>query len=128
LPAYDDFDVALKPKGDSFVNFSNDSKQTTLYPGNVATFKWKANQVYLIYGRILDLEGNPIKHAKIIDVPGWAASNQYGIFQTEIFSDTTTLRFEVNKKFCKIDLPAFIENDGVVAIGDLVCELVTEAK
>ena len=79
--------------------------------------------MYLIYGRILDSKGIAIPNAKLIDVPSWATSDDYGIFQAEIFSDTTILRFETERQICTVMLPPYTENEGIVAIGDLLCDL-----
>lgn len=124
LAPYKNYNVFLRPKGESFINFTNENKRVTLFPGNVTNFKWSAQEVIVIFGRITDQDGNIVPNARITGLLGLATSDSDGIFQAEIESDTTELVFETLTQNCSVVLPDYIVNEGIAFVGDLECILI----
>jgi len=121
LTPYETYNVSLKPRGDSLVNYDEQHKSVTLYPGNVVTLNWKAKQIIVIFGQLKNSESLPIANALIKGASGLAMTDEFGMFQAEIDSDTTNLVVQTRKYTCDVNLPAFEVKKGVAFLGKLIC-------
>ncbi len=121
LAPFETYEVALKPKGASLLDFSNQTKTTTLYPGNVVTLKWTASRILVAFGQITDTNGEPIANALIQGVVGLATTDEFGLFQAEMSSDTRTFNVKTRAQSCQVELPDYDSSQMIATLGQLVC-------
>ncbi len=123
LRPYETYSVQLRQQGSSFVEFEQKAKQVTLYPGNVITLDWAVAELNIIFGRLLDQDGNPITNALIKGVSGLATTDDIGLFQAEIRNDVSHITVETLSQSCEIVIPPYEVNRGIGTLGNLTCTL-----
>ena len=123
LRPFETYRISLRARGEQFVYFDDKEYSITLYPGNVIKLDWEADIVNIVFGRIKDQHGKPVKNALLKGVAGIATTDDYGIFQAEIKSSTEQLSIETIDSTCAITLPEFTPRRGIASIGSLQCEL-----
>lgn len=121
IQPYETYEVTLVPKGDSIVDFNNQTQSATLYPGNVVTMEWKAARVIIAFGQLVRANGEPVQNALISGVTGIATTDDFGFFQAEIESDTTMIQAKSRTEECEATLPAFDRKETVVMMGEISC-------
>lgn len=121
LAPFQTYDIALRSQGSSLVDFSNTTKTTTLYPGNVVTLTWEASRILVAFGQINDSNGEPIPNGLIEGVVGLATTDEFGVFQAEVKSTTKALSVRTRTSRCEIDLPEISTSKLVVSLGALSC-------
>lgn len=127
IQPYDTYEVVLIPRGDSLVDFTDQTQTATLYPGNVVTMTFKATRVLVAFGQIVDENGNPVTNALIRGVIGLATTDEFGLFQAEIDSTVVELDVRTRTSQCKVQLPDFDSSDLVITLQELVCRASTGA-
>jgi len=127
IQPYETYEVALVPRGDTLVDFNDQTQTATLYPGNVVTMTFKATRVLIAFGQIVDEEGKPVTNALIKGVIGLATTDEFGLFQAEIDSAVVELVVRTRTRECKVQLPQFDTEDMVISLEELVCKGSTEA-
>ncbi|XOV90068.1 MAG: CS1-pili formation C-terminal domain-containing protein [Pseudomonadota bacterium] len=121
LAPFDTYRINLLPRGDSIVDFPTNTRQATLYPGNVVTLTWDVTRVLIAFGQVVDEAGRPVSNAIIDGVVGLATTDEFGLFQAEIKSNLTSLRVRTREQTCKVLLPDYDTSQLVVTLGELVC-------
>ncbi len=121
LRPYQTYDVEILPRGAGFVSYEEKREKVTLYPGNVANLHWDASRVNIVFGRLLDQNGDPIENAVLRGASGLAITGQLGFFQAEIKTTQQTLKAVTPASECDIDLPDYSVQNGIAQIGDLRC-------
>jgi hypothetical protein len=122
LTPYQTYNIALKPRGDSLVNYDEQYKSVTLYPGNVVTLNWKAKQIVVIFGQLKNSDSLPVTNALIKGASGLAMTDEFGMFQAEIDSDTTSLVVQTRNFTCNVNLPGYEIKQGMAFLGELTCD------
>jgi len=123
LRPYETYTVQLVQRGASFVEFEQQPKQITLYPGNVVSLNWTASELDVVFGRVIDSDGNPIKNALIGGVSGISTTDDYGLFQAELRRDAKIIIVETIESICEIDVPSYSVNQRIGNLGTLACTL-----
>jgi len=124
LPAYRTYEVQIRPRGSSFVQFDDSSRSVTLYPGNVARLDWAVKSLFVVLGRVVDGEGRGIANATISGVQGLATTDAEGFFQAEVASgdDTVELEFRNAQGHCSVAAPIVQQRRGVAFLQTVSCE------
>lgn len=115
------YDVSLVPRGNSIVDFNNNVRRATLYPGNVVTLNWEVTRVLVAFGQIVDANGDPIANGLVEGVIGLATTDDFGFFQAELNSSTRSLNVRTRTTSCVAELPDYGLDDLVVMLDTLVC-------
>lgn len=121
LRPFETYKVELVPRGGSLINFNNQIKTVTLYPGNVVTLDWQTSRVVVAFGQVLDAGGKPIQNAVLDGVSGLATTDQFGLFQAELDSSVTELTARTRESKCRVALPDYDASGTVVQLGELTC-------
>lgn len=121
LRPYDSYEVELLPRGESFVAFEQRKEKVTLYPGNVATLSWDASEVHVLFGKLVDEQGNPIENAVIRGASGLAMTDAVGYFQAEVKTNVKELSAETREFHCPFVVPSYEESSGLGMLGTLQC-------
>ncbi|MEX2489798.1 MAG: CS1-pili formation C-terminal domain-containing protein, partial [Pseudomonadales bacterium] len=122
LRPFETYRIELIPRGSSLINFNNQVKTTTLYPGNVVTMDWQTDRIVVAFGQILDTKNKPVSNAVLDGVQGLATTDQFGLFQAELASSVTELGVRTRESQCRIELPDYDASKTVVQLGKLVCQ------
>lgn len=123
LRPFQTYSVTLRQQGESFVEYDQQPRRVTLYPGNVVTLNWQAAELDIVFGRLLDSAGNAIANALITGVSGLATTDDNGLFQAELRRDVSRLQVETMNASCEIIVPPYIVNKGIGNLGNLSCVL-----
>ncbi|MGI1678247.1 MAG: TcfC E-set like domain-containing protein [Cellvibrionaceae bacterium] len=121
LRPFSTYKVRLAQRGTSFVEYEQIEKEVTLYPGNVVTLEWNAAELNVVFGKIIDQNGKPVKNALIKGVSGIATTDEYGLFQAEIRSDVNNIRVETTTSECGLQLPDYTVKKRIASLGTLSC-------
>lgn len=123
LRPYETYAISLRQRGSSFVEYDQERKEVTLYPGNVVTLSWDVAELNVVFGRILDENQQPIPNALIKGVAGIATTDDYGLFQAELRSDVKILRLETMDASCELAVPDYEVEQSIGKLGNLSCAL-----
>ena len=122
LSPFQTYKVRIKSEGDSVYSQDEKEYQVTLYPGNAVALDYKVQRVVIVYGRVLLPDGQWLTNANIRGGVGLAASDELGVFQAEISSDTKHLVFSRRGEECKVPLSVSSYKDDFVSLGQVVCQ------
>lgn len=123
LRPFETYSVQIRQSGASFVEYEEQPQRVTLYPGNVITLNWQVAELDIIFGRILDSNGQPVQNALISGITGVATTDDVGLFQAEIRRDIKHVTVETITQSCEIAIPAYQVNRGIANLGNLQCNL-----
>ncbi len=107
LQPYQSYEVELLPKGEGFVSYEQRRETVTLYPGNVARLTWDVSPVNILFGKLLNQDGEAVQNAVIRGASGLAMSDEYGYFQAEVQTSAESLTAETREFTCPFDLPEY---------------------
>jgi hypothetical protein len=104
----------------SLVDYDAAAHEVTLFPGNVAKRVWKINKVYVLIGRLVDEQGNPIAKERVRGAEGYGFTEEDGSFQVEV-TGLTPLSVSSRRHNCTLDLSLTQEPEFYLDVGDVVC-------
>jgi Mat/Ecp fimbriae outer membrane usher protein len=124
LPAYKTYEVRIKPRRSSFVQYDDSPRSVTLYPGNVARLDWEVKSLFVVLGRVVDSEGRGIPNASIHGAQGLAATDADGFFQAEVASadESIELEFLGAAGRCSVSAPIVQQRRGVAFLQTVSCD------
>ena len=122
LRPFETYNIKLHDNGSQLLSFDEREVGLTLYPGNVKRLHFKAVKVDIVFGRIVDAVGEPIKNAVIDGVEGLAITDDIGFFQAEMDSSTKTITVRTLTTNCTVNIPAYTVKQQVARLGKLICE------
>ncbi|WP_250459763.1 TcfC E-set like domain-containing protein [Microbulbifer litoralis] len=131
LPAFQSYDVQLRPLAEGFYDYRERQDTVTLYPGNVTSTEYEIKPLILVLGRIVR-DGKPVPGAKISIGEYSAVADDYGVFQMEMYRDPQQLTMPaVRWKQCQVDIPGQDSGEhwlnlGDIELGNAECEAVEE--
>lgn len=142
LLSYNTYEVDLRDSGDEFISFNGRKESVTLYPGNVKRVRFRADNLYVLIGRVLRFNSNctegapldnlddsavrdcwqPFTNAKT-DINGLSVrTDEEGYIQIEITGDNSEITFTDNQFSCSVPVPyQFAEGSLIYAEDDLRC-------
>lgn len=123
LRPYETYEVQLVQQGSSFVEFEQQARKVTLYPGNVVTLDWTVAELDVVFGRIVDRNGEPVPNALISGVTGLSTTDDFGLFQAEMRRDVKQISVETITSVCTLTLPDYTVNQHIGNLGSLRCNL-----
>lgn len=121
LTPFDTYEVKLKPRGSTIIDFEQNTRSVTLYPGNVVSMDWSVTRVIVAFGQIVNEAGEPVANGVVDGVIGLAITDEFGLFQAEFNSDVKSLNVRTREGACEVDLPDYDASQMVVTLGELVC-------
>ena len=119
LPAFQSYDIQLRPLDEGFYDFREQREVVTLYPGNVAAASYRVQSVILVVGRIIR-GGKPVANAKISIGDYKAVTDADGVFQMQMYGDPQRLQVPpVHWNDCQIELKEQASGEGWLNLGDI---------
>ena len=128
LSPFATYQVSIRANGESLYSFDEKVHEVTLYPGNVSALDYEVKPVLLLYGRAQLSDGQWVSHASVEGGEGLAVSDEFGLFQAEVLSDTTELIFRKNGQECIVPLSPESYKKEFNNLGQVVCLSETPAS
>jgi hypothetical protein len=121
LSPYRTYKVSLAASEKSgLVDYDATTYEVTLFPGNVVKRQWQVDKVFVLLGRLLDGDGNPIVRERIKGARGYGFTEDDGTFQIEV-TGSETLVVDSKRKKCTIDIKFPEAPEYVFDAGDVLC-------
>jgi hypothetical protein len=127
VAAYGNYEVEMTAENAPPYEIDTQIRTVTLYPGNVAYFRYEAKNSYPIFGRLIDKDGVPISSAMLRSDSDVVFSDDRGYFLLSTSAEASiTVALEdggdcVPFNFAKIF--AGKKREKLFRAGDLVCEV-----
>ena len=138
LLAYHSYDVDLRDSGEDFISFDGRKERVTLYPGNVKRVSFRADNLYVLIGRVVkfdqacdveNIDGAaidrcwiPFTDARTRDTGVSLRTDDVGFIQLEVTGDKQSLEFEKGEENCTVAIPfELAEASLIYAEDDLHC-------
>jgi hypothetical protein len=83
LPAYQAYNVRVRPVGSGLVAYDSSSREVGLFPGTVTELRWDTAPIVIKLGRLVDVNGIPVALATITGKGVWTQTDKAGFFQLE---------------------------------------------
>ncbi len=108
---------------EGFFTYDQSPREVTLYPGNIFSLSWQVKEKYLVFGRLVNAEGEPLVHATIDFARGLAVTDESGYFQFSVEKAGQVVEASNDHERCNamVDLKNL---KSYQYIGDLLCERV----
>ena len=81
---YQTYNVAIKPKESTAIDFDGTVKSITLYPGNILPMIWDINRVNVVLGHVMLPDGKPLVNARLEESRNLSVTDEEGMFQGEL--------------------------------------------
>ncbi len=121
LTPYRQYSISLSAhEGSALVDYDVAKYEVTLFPGNVAKRVWQVDKVFVLLGRVVDEDGQPIARERIQGARGYGFTEADGTFQIEI-SGTEVLSIASPRRRCTFELSMDKPPEYVLDVGDVVC-------
>jgi Mat/Ecp fimbriae outer membrane usher protein len=121
LTPYRQYDVRIRPKGETLLHYDGNAKRVGLYPGNVARMNWSAKPVVAMFGRLVFADGVPVANATLKSGGGFGQSDDNGWFQIEAAAGARLDVALPDGRSCQVDAPAKRPESGYAALGTVLC-------
>ncbi|MCO1335693.1 TcfC E-set like domain-containing protein [Microbulbifer sp. OS29] len=119
LPAFQSYDISLRPLDNGFFEYREKSQLVTLYPGNVTETNYKIQPLYVIVGRIISY-GNGLPETLITIDDHQVTTDQFGVFQLEVPIDIQGYsNLEVKWLDCRIEVQVEDSGENWINLGTL---------
>lgn len=125
MPAYRRYSVRLRPSGTDIVRIDGNTRQVSLYPGNVTRLTWTAQRVVAMFGRIMWSDGTAVANAAVYVTGAIGNTDENGYFQIEAGANAILKVQAADGRTCRVPLgpTAVGENPKDYApLGTLVCQ------
>jgi hypothetical protein len=126
VAAYEEYEVELEAENAPAYDIDTSIRRITLYPGNVAYFKYEARNSFAIYGRVVDHLGKPYSHAAIRSGSDRTSSDSNGYFLLSVAQGDTISIDMAGEGVCRtIDVASLLdlrERKKLYRVGDIMCE------
>jgi hypothetical protein len=122
IPDYTGAKITITPAKDSsgLLDYDEAAVQIKLYPGNIASQEWVVNKLYLLSGRAVDANGNPLAWQNIKGARNYVTTDSDGYFQMELLGNEVPY-VNTGKHQCVLALPMLKKEEQFVQTGDIIC-------
>ena len=86
VPTYRAYEVRVRPDTTGALAIDTETRNISLYPGNVARLTWQVDQRMIVFGQLVDTSGAPITNASIALGREISVTDDHGLFQIEAAS------------------------------------------
>ncbi|WP_346839070.1 TcfC E-set like domain-containing protein [Microbulbifer sp. SAOS-129_SWC] len=119
VPAFDTYEVAVRPLGEGFYDYRDTSETVTLYPGNIASTSYQIKSLILVMGRITN-DGAPVADATFTLAGQQTTTDQYGLFQLQYYSTPKNLAFtHIRWNQCRVPVQVLGSNKDWLNLGTI---------
>lgn len=115
------YNLTIEPESEeALVSYENTPRTFKLINGAIKIVHFDVTKIILVFGRLLDGEGNPLAWQRIKGASTSTLTDQFGNFQTEIAAQDV-MYVQNRQKACTAAVPQ-IDVEGVFSyVGDILC-------
>lgn len=122
LSPFSTYNVGIRSQqGGSLFSLDEKEYKVTLYPGNITALDYDVKQVLLVYGRVHLPDGQWLTNASVLGGEGLAVSDEFGLFQAEISTNTEELVFRKKGQECSLPLSPDNFQGDFINLGKVAC-------
>jgi len=121
LPAYRTYKVRLTPAEASATGVDAETREVTLYPGNVKPMSWRAESYFTVFAQAIGRDGAPIANALVQSHKGIAETDANGYFQVDVGRDDP-ITIAKRDGPCHVTLGNVAVKNDFASLGKVVCE------
>lgn len=121
LQPYQAYDVRVRARSGQVSGFDAAPRMVTLYPGNVAQLDWTVTPLFILFGRAVGEDGEPLANAGISGSHGVARTDEAGYFQIETGRNEQLRVTRGTEPNCTISIASARPAEGFVSAGDQIC-------
>jgi len=119
MPAYQQYEVRLKPVLTGPLNIQSPTRYVTLLPGNAPVIQWEVSALSVVFARLVDQSGFAISGASVRSKHSVADTDANGYFQIEASSgESLEITFR-DGAGAQLGLPRFFGPEEFYELGDL---------
>lgn len=85
---YDEYEIDLEPENAPPFEVDTAIKKVTLYPGNVAYFRYEAIRSFAMYGQMVDANGDPVANGRVKSDNDITLTDERGFFLITVSPET----------------------------------------
>ncbi|MDM8547921.1 TcfC E-set like domain-containing protein [Candidatus Venteria ishoeyi] len=122
LSPYQSYSVRLVPHPETYVSYDTSPKEITLYPGNTERLVWQASPIFILIGKAVFPNGEPVTNAYLKGNLERSSTNADGIFQLEVSAGSQVYASIEGEKSCIMHIPTVGVRENIVTLDKLVCE------
>jgi len=123
VPTYQNSTVSLRPQGSDLVTIADFERTVTAYPGNIFQERFYLTKVFIIFGRLLDVNGEGMPDTRFVSPGGVSYTDEEGYFDIEapvVLGKEFII--EPNNMFCFFKVPKLGVEEVMYEAGDVVCK------
>ena len=113
--------VEIQSVGDTLVTTDNRTYRETVYPGNIINLNWSTRVINIALAQLIDVNGDTIDDAVILNAVGTAMTDENGYVQAEIDHNTNTLEVIKGSSRCEASFVNPKTESLVIQLGTLEC-------
>ena len=113
--------MRLRPRGGLIASFDTAPREITLYPGSVSGLEWRFKPLFILFGRAIDADGEPLADAAIDWPGGIGRTDREGYFQIETAGGHELRVSSPGGRTCAAVIPEARPVDGYFSAGDVMC-------
>lgn len=127
LRPWETYEIRLRQTGAALVHYEDRSERFTLYPGNVVRLHWQVAEQLVLFGRLLDPDGNPLEGVRLEGAQGLTVTDVGGLFQAEVLRPASGEHIELSAmrdgRTCRlsIDVEELTVRNGIARAGTRRC-------
>ncbi|PCJ16455.1 MAG: hypothetical protein COB04_10890 [Gammaproteobacteria bacterium] len=123
LPTYKTSTIKLADRGDEPVLIETPERTITAYPGNIFEAVFYFKKMLLVFGRLLDQQGEPVVNQRFISPGGVSYTDEDGYFDIETpVAKGGALIIEMPDRRCVTTLKGLVASDIFFEAGDIRCD------
>ncbi len=127
LAPYKQHTIELRAKDDRIMEYDQQARPITLFPGHVSRQSWQVAPAYVMIASVLDTRGNLIEEGRIEGGLNPALIDDGGVFQLEVVPGSTLVFTTPSGEQCSATVPPPATADFVQVLDQpLACELNSE--
>jgi len=127
LRPYEEYIFSLKPYSDELLQYQQNERHISLYPGNIVRQIFEVNQIIVLVGRLINEKGEPLAYYAIDNALGFGSTDAQGWFQIEVLSGTEYLTINKKGKYCRVTLAKqYAIESGLALLDDLQCKTLNQ--
>ncbi len=91
-------------------------------PGSVASYTFVVDKIFIVTGRLMDRDGNPVENKRILELQEYTRTDESGFFQAEITGYERPV-VELDGSRCRFDFEKLPREESFHDFGEIVCQI-----
>jgi len=119
---YEMHEVYIRGVDAPSVEYDAASRNIVLFEGNVEDMVWNITSLHVVFGRLLDETGMPLRNLILKGMEQPAQTNEHGYFQGEVTGQTTLRALMPDGRTCYANIELSQLTGELVKLGSVTCK------